>query len=440
MPDDNTLNDVDTPEDTQEIVLTRSGLYEAVWREPVMVLAKRYGLSDRGLGKLCARYNVPVPPRGYWALKKVGQTLRRPPLPPAAQSKDVTLRFVKQPQVPAPETVAEPADIVFERQPENEVVVSDHTRLKHPLVLKTKELLHQAHCDERGIYYPVPEAMNIKVSEASRTRALRVVEMLIRALEQRGHSVRVETKKEDRHGYSQPLRTSTTIATVLGEDLAFGIEEHAKQVYKGKGIDLRGKPVQQTRTMPYEFVPDGRLRFEIHTWSSNGRRRWTDGTKHKLEDYLNDIIVGLLKTSHAIKDARVEAERQRERERIAEELRREEARLRAAELARIRRARRQADALNTNRHIRRLLRELAREAQRRNQPIDSDSELGKWMDCMQAYVERNDPIRQLLEGASVEAVGAESSEDGERKGSDNQRPTWSAARQQGWPYTPWYQR
>ena len=33
--------------------LSRKELYNLVWKKPIMQIAKEYGLSDRGLGKLC---------------------------------------------------------------------------------------------------------------------------------------------------------------------------------------------------------------------------------------------------------------------------------------------------------------------------------------------------------------------------------------------------
>ena len=35
--------------------LTREELYAQVWAEPMTKLAQRYGLSDRGLAKICTR-------------------------------------------------------------------------------------------------------------------------------------------------------------------------------------------------------------------------------------------------------------------------------------------------------------------------------------------------------------------------------------------------
>lgn len=59
---------------------THRELYDKVWRTPVDTLAKELGMSGRGLGKLCERHGIPVPPRGYWARKAAGQKVKRPPL------------------------------------------------------------------------------------------------------------------------------------------------------------------------------------------------------------------------------------------------------------------------------------------------------------------------------------------------------------------------
>ena len=60
--------------------LNRNALYELVWSKPMTAVAKEYGLSDRGLAKLCERNGIPVPPRGYWAKKQAGKKVTKPAL------------------------------------------------------------------------------------------------------------------------------------------------------------------------------------------------------------------------------------------------------------------------------------------------------------------------------------------------------------------------
>jgi hypothetical protein len=49
----------------QQKLITREELYKQVWETPMSRLGKEYGLTDNGLRKICARLNVPCPPRGY---------------------------------------------------------------------------------------------------------------------------------------------------------------------------------------------------------------------------------------------------------------------------------------------------------------------------------------------------------------------------------------
>jgi hypothetical protein len=59
----------------------RRVIYEQVWSEPALTVAKSYGVSSVWLGKVCRQLNVPVPPRGYWARVRSGGKGKKPPLP-----------------------------------------------------------------------------------------------------------------------------------------------------------------------------------------------------------------------------------------------------------------------------------------------------------------------------------------------------------------------
>src|ERR1700733_3246456 len=72
----------------------RDELYEEVWSTPMRTLAKKYGISDVGLAKVCRKLAIPLPGLGYWAKKAAGQKLKQTPLPP--------LRAGIAPQKPAP--------------------------------------------------------------------------------------------------------------------------------------------------------------------------------------------------------------------------------------------------------------------------------------------------------------------------------------------------
>ena len=68
-------------ETTNTISMTREELYKEVWSTPMRTLAKKYGLSDQGLGKKCKKHKIPKPPVGYWQKLEHGKKPVKPPLP-----------------------------------------------------------------------------------------------------------------------------------------------------------------------------------------------------------------------------------------------------------------------------------------------------------------------------------------------------------------------
>jgi hypothetical protein len=60
---------------------SRVELYELVWAKPMTHLAKELGLSDVGLRKICVKYGIPLPLRGYWSRLQFGKQDPRPGLP-----------------------------------------------------------------------------------------------------------------------------------------------------------------------------------------------------------------------------------------------------------------------------------------------------------------------------------------------------------------------
>ncbi|WOH53838.1 hypothetical protein [Bradyrhizobium sp. sBnM-33] len=68
--------------------MTRLALYERVWSGPLTVLAPQFGISDVALKNTCRRFEIPVPPRGYWAKLQAGKTTTKIALPPRAPGMD----------------------------------------------------------------------------------------------------------------------------------------------------------------------------------------------------------------------------------------------------------------------------------------------------------------------------------------------------------------
>jgi hypothetical protein len=161
-------------------ILTREELYALVWTEPIQKIAPRYGLSDRGFGKLCARYSIPVPPRGWWAKKTAGHRVRQTPLPPLSDPYRQKIRLenkvrdvaadVEQPEV-------HPL-IAFEQDASNRISVPTKGELSHPLVLKTARLLKRSKREADGRIALPAGGIHVQTSRELHERALRIMQAL----------------------------------------------------------------------------------------------------------------------------------------------------------------------------------------------------------------------------------------------------------------------
>jgi hypothetical protein len=59
----------------------REILYDEIWKEPMTVVCKRYGVPNTALIKACGELNIPRPYAGYWTQKECGKAPPQPELP-----------------------------------------------------------------------------------------------------------------------------------------------------------------------------------------------------------------------------------------------------------------------------------------------------------------------------------------------------------------------
>ncbi|MGO9315693.1 MAG: hypothetical protein ACLQDI_23520, partial [Syntrophobacteraceae bacterium] len=160
--------------------ISRKELYGQVWAEPTIQLAKKYGISDVGLAKICRRNNIPVPPRGYWARKQAGQKVSKIPLPHAES--DNTIRI-------SPTVADEPPPVLEELNPANEkfakpIIIPAQLRNPHPLVQESQTALGSLKDGYDGILTGTTKRhLDIRVSAKSLKRSLRIMDTVKKALE-----------------------------------------------------------------------------------------------------------------------------------------------------------------------------------------------------------------------------------------------------------------
>ena len=314
--------------DQPESHLTREQLYELVWTEPMQVLGPRYGMSDVGLKKACKRLRIPTPGRGYWAQKAAGRAPRRvalPKLPSSVSASQQTITFGRPPKPTAKEVEEATGPVAdqerFEARPENRIVVPEVLTDPHTLVAASVHLLRQAKTDQQHRLVPRGKrCLALAVTLGTVDRAMAVYDALIKACEAWGWTVGV-TVTEDGG------RSATTVS-VGDEQVGISIEERVDRAERKH--DPKGKQTYWGRE--YDYVPAGRLTIRLQAQYLGVRQSWSDGTKQRVEDTLNMVMVGLVAAAEALKLQRLEREARHreylaaeERRRLAEQRRQEEA-------------------------------------------------------------------------------------------------------------------
>jgi hypothetical protein len=60
-----------------DITFEREALYAEISSSPISALAKKYGMSDVDLRKVCVALDLPLPGRGHWAKIAAGKPSMR---------------------------------------------------------------------------------------------------------------------------------------------------------------------------------------------------------------------------------------------------------------------------------------------------------------------------------------------------------------------------
>jgi len=155
----------------------RTKLYEEIWTEAVTTVAKRYGVSDVALRKICKQLVVPLSPLGYWT--KI--TAERKPPSPLLPKYSGPAEIVRQSYVSDEPVEPDPEHLLaqreFEARPENRIVVSESIDMPHPLVTATERVFRKPKRRDSNNLPPTDrKALDISVSEAGLPRALRIMD------------------------------------------------------------------------------------------------------------------------------------------------------------------------------------------------------------------------------------------------------------------------
>ena len=402
--------------------ISRSELYHRVWETPVTQLAKEYGLSDVGFAKICKKFNIPRPPRGYWAKKVSGQHLQKAPLPKRSSNEIIEINPNTWNQVTGT-TNFELAQKIEAEKKYPPIIVPKALRNPHPFIQQSQQILELCQPNDVGIIEPKDKnCLDIRVSKKSLPRALRILNALINALLERGF----EVFQED----------GSLKVEIENEYLGIGIsEEIISKKTQPRDTKLDGYYQFGHSRFDYVRIPSGKLCLSIHDrghyWGDNFRKNWRDKEKKQVEDCLDDFIIGLHKRIAQKKEyRRKEEERERQRRELARQ--REEEERRRAELERIIRLEKarvaklitDADNYEKSRLIREFIDAVENERSACNPVYVTDQDHETWIKWANEQADRLDPLSHSPASILDQATETDKDGDGDDKKPENPFKRW----------------
>jgi hypothetical protein len=266
--------------------ISRRDLYDRVWSTPMSKLARELDISDVGLAKACRRYNIPRPPRGYWAKLAAGKASPKPALP-SAKIDTVELDAARHRIAERPKVEIDRASIQASQAVEGGALAG--------VAAVTFERLSNAKPSADGfVRCGSARVIACSLSPSTVERACRVLDAIERAMPAAGA----------RFAHDQDAKRVDV--DVGGERLGISVAENYTRTETVK-VDPKYSWMKAS-TFTYHFT--GELRLTI-SGDFAGRKSWADGKRARLEEKVESIVAGLAGGAQAIAQLRAEREEQR---------------------------------------------------------------------------------------------------------------------------------
>ncbi|MEP7365881.1 MAG: hypothetical protein ABI972_21715 [Acidobacteriota bacterium] len=220
------------------------------------------------------------------------------------------------------------------------------------------------------------DRLDVTVSRKMLPRALQFLDLMLREFEANGMRIEIV-----RRGSAW-----STVVIASGEPIQVQLREIVRAVE-------RSRPASGTsRARRYNHHPTGRLGFEIGDYAAP-RRTWNDGARQRLEKCVDSIVRSLLAAGERLRAARLIREAEEQIRQV--EQRHAFARQQAErdEEERITALNRDVDCWHRSASIRAYLGAFRGCMEKWGGPIQSRSEVGRWLAWAENYADRHDPLR-----------------------------------------------
>lgn len=317
--------------------VSREALYDEVWRQPMLRVAERYGVSSSFMARVCTSMNVPRPPRGHWAKLEHGKPSPQVPLPDARPGDHLIWRRGDAPG---------PARYPLPKPPERQVArlrprILRSTR--HPLVSGVRDLFTKGKVIDSGYLKPSQRRLvDVVVSEPMLDGALDTANALFLRLEAAGYRVmlapsdrtysRASVEEREKPGKTANNRypslwhpSKPTVVFVGSVAIGLTLFEMTEQLearyVDGEYIPLGKLPAAgRRRPMPswswttHKQFATGRLCLQAFSpyLVADWVHRWPEAKARELRGRLDEIVDYLAKAATTIAGLVEEGERQAE--------------------------------------------------------------------------------------------------------------------------------
>lgn len=430
----------------------RTKLFNEVWSEPMTTVSQRYGLSDNGLRKRCVKLEIPLPPIGYWTKRKAGLAVPpKPKLPPLKVNRPtIVLKDTKQEleiefidldsqstedlkmldglgvltpnsredfvkwrrKIQVPKKVDPYLPLIIEYQKEIEYRKVRDKEHKFREYFRYTDISLNSEVKYRDDSPVLP----IDVSDKQSQRAFRIVDALIKTVENLNGKVIVEKY----FGRGVGAKDNAKIS-VFKNSFTFQIREmmtKRREVMAGLPAAERAREFRPL----YEKVFIGTLEMEFQQMpgyreeSKQGPTfTFKDSAGLPLEDQLGEMILVMFKAAQEARIAEVirereEEAREMERERlhaIEEEQRKKQQELMAREKRQkqlVENIEQQMDGWFQAQKLRRYADEIERYAKSAEDPATKES-LDRYVKLVREKAGKCDPIAEII--SEIKAIGIE---------------------------------
>lgn len=326
--------------DSEKSPVTREALYELVWSEPMLKVAKRFEVSSSYMARVCTHLNVPRPERGYWAKLAFGKAPVKPALPAALPGNELVWARSGD-------------ERIFNRPPHKLPAAQRQKRIEtrrslpaiHPLIVGAKPLFAAGRLSwDVGYLKPAKRLLpDLAITQTGLDKALSFANQLYLALEEAGQRVVIAPQGEQlqraefdvydppgiRNRYNNlwsPQRSTVVyIGTVaIGLTVIEMAEEVEARYVNGKYIRLtdyvapkRGRYAIDSGWTSKHSFPTGRLLLQAYSpyQRAKWKAEWRESRDHPLVDRIPTIVKDLKRAVPELIRLIEEGERQAEIER-----------------------------------------------------------------------------------------------------------------------------